>query len=217
MLLPEHVYNTLVSVCDTYPWPVVEDDYHLGEILNEVAWTHRSEGWGLSRKTGGRHVKSPVGLIAEDILQLRDGNHFDVLQAASKGNPLKPVRVSSIGIIAPDRPWVAPVNNKLSWMTTPQQPPTQPLPSPEVPGSTQVVAMLADISKQLVDVNNRLARLEAQPSGTDLSEYVDMMVGAGPGEGAPNHITDIKVRIDRATELAQAIMNKLNASKLLRY
>jgi hypothetical protein len=43
-----------------------------GAMLNEIAWTHRADGWGLSRKEGGHFVESPVGKIASDILQAKE-------------------------------------------------------------------------------------------------------------------------------------------------
>lgn len=139
MKLPEKVYDTLVWICLEYPWDTVQDDFHLGEILNFVAYQHRADGWGLSRKTGGQLVDSPVGSIAEDILQLPDGNHFDVLIGARHGNPLDPSQATSIGIInLRDRPWVEPVDHTPRWLNPgevikPQDPvkPVDPTPAPQ--------------------------------------------------------------------------------------
>lgn len=143
MQLPEHVYRTLVEVCEKYPHPVIRDTRDLGDILNLVAWIHRRDEilndkgevvgvhrWGLSRKTGGTRVDSPVGEIAEDILQLPNGHHFDVLGGAGLGKPLNPGRATSIGIIdLNSRPWVAPVEYFPAWWVgIPTTPPPTPIP-----------------------------------------------------------------------------------------
>jgi hypothetical protein len=127
MQLPNEVYETLVEICEAYPWPVVQEDFHIGEILNAVAWRHKQDGWGLSRKTGGKHIDSPVGPIAEDILQLPDGNHFDVLGGIDVGQPLRPGRASSIGIInLRGRPWVAPKDHNITWWGATNPPKDEP-------------------------------------------------------------------------------------------
>lgn len=209
--LPDHVYRTLVEVCAEYPWPVVQSDEHLGEILNEVAYRHRDEGWGLSRKTGGQRVGSPVGEIAEDILQLPSGFHYDVLTAAKVGNPLQPNQGSNIGVIdLRNRPWVPPVAHRLSWKTgvTPGPDPVKPPPVVTPPPSTVDLApVLAALAKLQADVDELKNRPQPEPAPPDLglvNEFVDDMIGNGPGDDAPNHITDILQRLDanRAEVLA---------------
>jgi len=107
-VLPDHVFATLEAVCAKYPGPA--SDETLGKVLNETAWIHRLENYGLSEKTGGRHIEHPeLGPIAEDILQLPDGTHWDVLSAAGAGNPLRPNQGPSIVPNTPRR-WLAPVN-----------------------------------------------------------------------------------------------------------
>lgn len=132
--LPDDVYETLVEVCNRHPGPV-QDDRLFGEILNEVAWRHRFAGFGLSRKTGGRHVPSPVGDIAEDVLQRRsDGHHWDVLGGAAVSQPLRPTRGQSIGVMRdPNRPWVAPVEPAGSSVPDTPVPPVKPTAPPVNP------------------------------------------------------------------------------------
>jgi hypothetical protein len=201
--LPDHVYQTLKDICAAYPWSVVQSDEHLGELLNAVAWRHRAEGWGLSRKTGGRHVDSPAGPIAEDILQTQDGHHYDVLGSAARGNPLRPWQAESIGIIdLRARPWVAPVEHRLSWEPDSGTPtPTDPITiDPTTPVDYRPV--LNDISQRLAIIDARLTAIESREPAGDfgaLAAYIDDMVGAGPaGDPAlmPNHVTDVKTRLD---------------------
>ncbi len=153
--LPDNVYATLVAVCNRHPGPV-QDSRLLGDILNEVAWTHRAEGFGLSRKDSGTHVDSPVGPIAEDVLQRNtDNHHWDVLQSAGVGYPLQPTQGPSIGVMTdPNRPWVAPVQPATA---PPVQPPTQPpvtpptQPPPSAGWALPPDADLTDVTAQLED------------------------------------------------------------------
>jgi hypothetical protein len=192
MQLDDAVYKTLVEVCDAYPWNVVQEDYHIGEILNAVAYAHRDKGYGLSRKTGGKHIDSPVGPIAEDILQLPDGNHFDVLGGIDVGQPLRPGRASSIGIInLRDRPWVKPISHPIEWLgghVQPDEPDKEPDKEPDpVPNEPckftpcsfpetvskaefeafkqRVEVLFAHIDKNQAQMIEQLGRVEAKPSG----------------------------------------------------
>ena len=54
--LPENVFNTLVSIRPNYPTPLLDGG---ARLLNEVAWIHRNEGWGLERKDGGNNCPQP--------------------------------------------------------------------------------------------------------------------------------------------------------------
>lgn len=205
MRLPENVYQTLVSICDAYPWPVVQRERDLGDILNRVAWLHRSDGWGLSRKVAGQHVDSPVGPIAEDILQLKNGHHFDVLGGAGVGQPLRPGRPNSIGIIDLNaRPWVAPVDHVPAWLVDGPAPPPAPDPDPEpdipvacdcqcnvteqdVAGLTEAVFKLAADIQAMRQEQARAGRLE---------ELVQELV---------RHLDDTKARVER---VSQELANK---------
>lgn len=225
--LPEPVYDTLVAECARYPWPVVQSDEHLGELLNWVAWQHRDSGVGLSRKSGGRHVESPVGPIAEDILQYRDGHHYDVLGAAAAGNPLAPGRCcpESIGVInLSARPWVAPVEHVPSWLRGTVSPapgpgPGQPGPTPVQPPPTVNLAPLVEAINRL---EARMGALESRPAPSlDLfAAYVDDMVGAGPADDAaiaPNHLTDVKQRLDVIRQQLEQLNAWLRSRPVLRF
>jgi hypothetical protein len=84
-----------------------------GEILNKVAWAHRSGGWGLSRKENGSKCPSRVGNIACDVLYHQPTNTlYDVFEAGpNDSSPRAPAR-PVFNRIGPNtdrsRPWVAP-------------------------------------------------------------------------------------------------------------
>lgn len=223
--LPEPVYDTLVAECARYPWPVVQSDEHLGELLNWVAWQHRDSGVGLSRKSGGRHVESPVGPIAEDILQYRDGHHYDVLGSAAVGNPLDPGRCcpESIGVInLRDRPWVAPVEHVPSWLRGSTPPPGGGSTPPPVTTPPPAPVDLAPLVAAIDRLTARVAAIESRPSPSlDLfDQFVDDMVGRGPADDpalAPNHITDVKARLDVIRQQLEQLAAWLRSRPVLRF
>lgn len=190
MRLPDHVFATVQRVAAKYPGRV--SDETLAKALNEIAWTHREEGYGLSRKEGGRHIVHPtLGAIAEDILQLPDGTHWDIFLSAGHGNPLDPHQGESIVPNTP-RPWVAPVAPTGEVIIPP--PPVPPPPSyvgcqckveeaikglatsREVEGaSTALYELIANIliAEHVEDVKSKLGKIEAQVAA--ISEQVEKM------------------------------------------
>ena len=70
---------TVQRIRATYPGLMSEAQK--AELLNRVAWEHRSEGWGLLKKTGGSRCPAPQGVdVACDILVYAPTAwHFDVL------------------------------------------------------------------------------------------------------------------------------------------
>src|SRR3954452_4732673 len=70
---------TLQQLRPEYPTPMSKPQ--IGELLNRVAWLHRSEGWGVLRKETGNNCPHPSGvLISCDILMYQPtGEIFDVL------------------------------------------------------------------------------------------------------------------------------------------
>lgn len=104
-----NILSTVRDVRDRYGydnWPTREQ---LGAMLNEMAWRHRDDGWGLSAKPGGYNVPMPNGtLIASDILHHGPTNLLvDVLQAAGEAS------IPQWDIVgypqAADRVWLAPI------------------------------------------------------------------------------------------------------------
>ena len=75
---PNHL-STVQLIRATYP--AVMSEAQKAELLNRVAWEHRSEGWGLLKKTGGSRCPAPQGVdVACDILVYAPTAwHFDVL------------------------------------------------------------------------------------------------------------------------------------------
>jgi hypothetical protein len=194
MRLPDEVFATLRAVCARYPYATVQDRAHLGAILNETAWAHRDEGWGLSRKEGGTNVPSPVGLIAEDVLHHRPTNlHWDVLQAAGVGYPLQPIQTDAIGPMRdPARPWVAPVRPEVTVV------PTSPRPtSPSVPPPDALGTLRAQLDTLIEQQRVLLHILAGSATRADVEALGDRVQGwlwaAGhPDPSIVEHIDDAK-------------------------
>lgn len=79
---PLSLLATVQRLRAEYPTPMSRA--HVGELLNRVAWEHRSEGWGLLKKTGGSRCPAPHGVdISCDILiHAPSLQHFDILSDA---------------------------------------------------------------------------------------------------------------------------------------
>lgn len=74
--LPDHIFIALKAARSKYPTPMAG---RAAELLNEIAFSFKSEGWGLQRKEGGTTCSySTLPSVACDIL--RNGNlGWDVL------------------------------------------------------------------------------------------------------------------------------------------
>jgi len=132
-------------------------DSELGALLNRVAWTHRGESFGLSRKTGGHNVESPVGRIASDILHRQSDNLiWDVIVDA--GAPS--ARVNCGGALGPmgdpNRPWVAPVDAG-----------GPPPPPPPPPGDDEVKKLIGELRASLSENTEMIRRLWEFLGGLD--------------------------------------------------
>jgi len=198
MRLPDDVFATLQRVCQAYPYAVVQSGAHLGAILVKVAWAHRADGWGLSRKDFGKCVESPVGLIAEDVLHHQPSNlHWDVLSGAGVGQPLRPIQTDAIGIMHdPRRPWVAPVD--------PGDDPVRLPPPVDVHACRFVPCDQGDLRASL-------SRVEAQIDALsrDLRSLVRVIV--------EEHLDDIKRRTDLARGDVQTLTSWLRGRSVLRW
>ena len=96
-----------------------------GAICNEVAWIHRAEGFGVSRKESGtRAVRHDGTNIAVDVIMKTDGDAWDILvgageQAAPAFYPLGKITDPARGFVAPIAPKDAPPT------PSPDPPPSQ--------------------------------------------------------------------------------------------
>jgi hypothetical protein len=165
---------------------------------------NRMDGrWGRNGKRGNRNDPSHDALFfkAEGISPF-GGAVIDIIGGAGGPNPstawidqtAETVRLGTSGV------FVEPSGNLppcLSGNTGGGGGDPPPPPPPPPPGGD-----LSAVVAQLEAINARLARLEARtPQSVDLDPlygYVDDMIGAGPGEGSSNHVTDIKERQDAA-------------------
>jgi len=118
--------DTLTALRKTYPTPM--SPAQLGELLNETAWQHRAEGYGLLKKPAGGNCPQPVTgtKVSRDILMLPDGRIYDCLidaegQAIPTWGPKKPVSPAL---------WLAPVDADAA---VPPDPPTPEPPPAGVP------------------------------------------------------------------------------------
>jgi hypothetical protein len=122
--------DTLVALRKTYPTPMSNDQ--LGELLNAVAWKHRSEGYGLLRKPSGANCRQPQTgiMVSRDILMLAgSGRIFDCLiDSDGKATPTWGEKTA----IDPAR-FVPPIDSTVPRPDLPTHPLTEPLTQPLAP------------------------------------------------------------------------------------
>ena len=198
MRLPDDVYATVVRLSAPYAVTGTPDGYTMGSILNAIAWAHRADGWGLSRKTGGKRVDSPVGEIAEDILHHQPTNLlWDIWQGADVGQPLNVGGGAPWDIGPPesaDRAWVAPVQP----VGTSAPPPPDPTPTP--PPSTDlsaIKAQLATVIAQQQVILRVLTEVATRKAVEDIATKQQAVIDGlfDPTKDSPSmleHIDDVK-------------------------
>lgn len=104
---PDSLLPTLEELRLNYPTPIMKSQ--LGQLLNEVAWKHRSLGWGLAAKSVGEYTTQPhTGTkVSRDLLIHQPTQlMYDVLQDVTNG-VAKPMWGAPLDA---DLPWVGPVD-----------------------------------------------------------------------------------------------------------
>ena len=78
--VPMSLLDTIEAVRAVYG-PTMSDDECVA-LCNAVAWIHRAEGFGLSRKTSGTRGRRHDGQeCCHDVVMLLDGRYWDILTA----------------------------------------------------------------------------------------------------------------------------------------
>lgn len=123
----------------------VPSEAELCAIVNEVAWIHREEGFGLSAKPGGNAcVRHDGARVAVDIVQHQStGTLFDILIDA--GGPAIPSWGVAHPHNDPNRPWVAPIAPAGGTPPPPPPPPDDEPPPSDPDLKALLVAMLAKL------------------------------------------------------------------------
>jgi hypothetical protein len=145
--MPDSLLPTVEAVRAKYPSPSPDD---LGVMLNEIAWTHRADGWGLNSKPSGNSTAQPgTGIrIAVDILHHKPTDTlWDCF--ADAGGETRPVWGEAHPHGDPVRVWVAPVAP--DGVPAPPEPPPLPVPIPGPilpnPGTDTLALILAELQK----------------------------------------------------------------------
>lgn len=205
--LPAEVVNVLREECAKYPGPVT-DEHVFGNVLNATAWRTRHLGMGLSRKTGGKRVPSPVGEVAEDVLQdCNTGHHWDVFAGAELGRPLVCGGGASIGIMQdPNRPCVRPVEPSGGSAPAPDPGPSPTPPAPAPAPGIDYRAEMAALTAAVAALRSDVAVLRAEAAGirSEAGNAHESLYRLIAETVVAVHLDDIKARVDR---VEQAIAN----------
>ena len=174
MAIPNHL-DTLNAVRAKYP-ELVDRDQAVA-ILNEVAWIHRAEGFGLLAKPGGNHGYQPRTGIACSIdwlVHRPSGMGFDAgvdgPDEAHKG-PLRPT-------------WGSGENFDLSRFIAPVEPLGQPQDAPKddapaaTPGepSAPVSVDVQPLLDKIEDATERMVKAVTDASQAEIAKLDEMKV-----------------------------------------
>ena len=125
-------------------------------MCNAVAWIHRAEGFGLSRKTSGTRGRRHDGQeCCHDVVMLLDGRYCDILTAAGGASTPNWSSTPNGRITDPARGWVAPIVPQ-GQPEPPVPPPVDPPPQP--PPSSDVEARLRALEQWRVDLASYVVR-----------------------------------------------------------
>lgn len=148
--VPMSLLDTIEAVRAVYG-PTMSDDECVA-LCNAVAWIHRAEGFGLSRKTSGTRGRRHDGQeCCHDVVMLLDGRYWDILTAAGGASTPNWSSTPNGRITDPARGWLAPIAPKDTPVPVPNPPTLTPIP---VPTPAPVC--------QAVDLSPRLNTLSAQ-------------------------------------------------------
>jgi len=130
----ENLLSAIEAVRQKFGATMSDDECAL--LCNEVAWKHRSTGWGLSGKTSGTRGHLPNGTeIAHDILHHQPTNTIiDILVGAgAQATPTWNVLGAQTNL--QNRPWVAPIDPASFGVKPTPTPTPTPAPTPTAPPS----------------------------------------------------------------------------------
>ena len=125
-------------------------------LCNAVAWIHRNEQFGLSRKESGTRGRRYDGQeCCHDVVMLPDGRYWDILTAAGGASmPNWPRDDKPAGVITDKaRGWVAPI--------APQGVPVVPNPPVVTPPTQTFACKFSDMTPQMSTLEAKIEVLRA--------------------------------------------------------
>jgi hypothetical protein len=192
-------FDVVERVASACPGLILQDHAFTDAVASLL--TAEDARWGRNGKRGNpndpshdaiafRNQSSPFGVSIVDIIGAAGSSSaspawIDQTQAT--------IDARTTGV------WVAPSGRLPACLSGGSEPPLVVTP-PLVVSPPALVVDLGPVLEKLSAIEARIAALEARPAPvTELGlfgDYVDDMVGTGPGGGEPNHVTDMKTRLD---------------------
>jgi hypothetical protein len=192
-------FDVVERVASACPGLILQDHAFTDAVASVL--TAEDGRWGRNGKRGNpndpshdaiafRNQSSPFGVSIVDIIGAAGSSSaspawIDQTQAT--------IDARTTGV------WVAPSGRLPACLSGGSEPPLVVTP-PLVVSPPALVVDLGPVLEKLSAIEARIAALEARPAPvTELGlfgDYVDDMVGTGPGGGEPNHVTDMKTRLD---------------------
>lgn len=230
MTAPVHLAD-IEHINKLCPGLVLEDN---GHTFTDVAASYLDhlypeEGWGRNAKRGNPSDPSHDALWYPNPRSPIKGSVVDIIGAA--GSPgafpawidqtAETIRLGTTGGYIKPSGKLPPCLG----IGEPTPPPPGPTPPPDPPNSTegrkdvsevlsrldQVLTRLQAIESRLSTVEGAIADIgEAVPLDPALADFIRNLAGDGPGEGRPNHLTDLLQRLDRNYQAIQDVGGKVS-------
>jgi hypothetical protein len=205
--------DVVKSVAAQCPGLVLQDHAFTDAVVMELRRLFPAENWGRNGKRGNRNDPSHDAIFFPTSQSPFGGAVIDIIGSAGAPNASPAwidqtdptIAAGTTGV------WVAPSGRFPACLSDgdggvdPVRPPPPVVTPP--PATVDLAPVLVALAKLQADVDELKNRPQPEPAPPDLglvNEFVDDMIGNGPGDDAPNHITDILQRLDanRAEVLA---------------
>jgi hypothetical protein len=214
-------FDVVERVASACPGLILQDHAFTDAVASLL--TAEDARWGRNGKRGNpndpshdaiafRNPSSPFGVSIVDIIGAAGSSSaspawIDQTQAT--------IDARTTGV------WVAPSGRLPACLSGGSEPPPVVTLPPLVVSPPALVVDLGPVLEKLSAIEARIAALEARPAPvTELGlfgDYVDDMVGTGPGGGAENHVTDIKQRLDIIRAGLEQLAAWLKSRPVLRF
>lgn len=209
------------AVARACPGLILQDHAFTDAVASLLRVEFPAENWGRNGKRGNANDPSHDALFMPTASSPFGGAVIDIIAAAGSRDAAPAWIDQTDATIAAGTTgvWVRPSGVLPACLSgaAPGPGPTPDPPKPTLPPATDFTEVLVALSR----IEDRLAALESrEPAGGSVAGYVDDMIGKGPGDrhpDIPNHITDLKLRLDVLRVQLEQLDAWLRGRRVLRY
>jgi hypothetical protein len=208
----------VASVAEQCPGLVLQDHAFTDAVVMELRRRYPAENWGRNGKRGNANDPSHDAIFYPTTQSPFGGAVIDIIGSAGAPNASPAwidqtdptIAAGTTGV------WVAP-SGRLPACLSGGDAGTVVTPPPATTDLTPVLVALARLQADVDELRGRPTPEPAPPDLGQLEAFITAMVGAGPGGGVANHVTDIKERLDVIRVALEQLAAWLRGRAVLRY